>query len=274
MVLNDIAVESISFDWHDDYSSWRLEDISTEIDEALAIFNKYNLPIEKPDNVYQLSEFSKKVRVLYKDEKISDFDARRAMILGDLLFFNDETASFDTEIAYNDAIEMLREILPKWESKFDLCCNNQESVTDLTVLLDSILHKRDGLGDRWEFEFYDDFISFPDGTTIKGFIFDKENDREFVDLLEYNYSGIDNYKDIFTKFQSLEPALKSRAKSLLLAISDKNQSISNEVIDFVFALVEANTVSNDLVFLSNFENLFTEWQLSLYDLIKVSAGLT
>ena len=274
MVLNDIAVESISFDWHDDYSSWRLEDISTEIDEAMAIFSKYNIAIEKPDNVYQLSEFSKKIRVLYKDEKISDFDARRALILGDLLFFNDEIGSFDTEIAYNDAIEMLRENLSKWESKFDLCCNNQESVSDLTVLLDAILHKRDGLGDRWKFEFYEDFLSFPDGTTIKGFIFDKENDREFVEFLEYSYSGIDNYKDILSKFQSLEPTLKSRAMSLLQAISDKNQSISNEVIDFVFALVESNTIANDFVFLSNFDNLVTEWQLSLYDLIKVCAGLT
>ena len=62
--------------------------------------------------------------------------------------------------------------------------------------------------------------------------------------------------------------------SLLQAISDKNQSISNEVIDFVFALVESNTIANDFVFLSNFDNLVTEWQLSLYDLIKVCAGLT
>lgn len=274
MVLNDVTVESISFDWHDDYSSWRLEEISNEIDESMAIFSKYSLTIEKPDTVYKLSEFSNKIKFLYKDEKVNDSDARRALILSDLLFFNDEIASFDTEIAYNDALEMLREMLSDWESKFDLCCNNEEPISNLTVLLDTILHKRDGLGDRWKFEFYEDFVSFPDGTTVKGFIIDKENDREFIDFLDYSYSGIDNYKDILSKFQSMEPSLKNRVNNLLKVISEKNQSISNEVIDYVFALVMVKPISNDFIFLSNFENLVTEWQLSLYDLIKVSAELT
>jgi hypothetical protein len=68
--------------------------------------------------------------------------------------------------------------------------------------------------------------------------------------------------------------VKSRVNKLLTAISDKNQSIGSDVIDFVFSLVESNQVSNDLIFISNYDNLFNDWQLGLLDLLKVSAGLT
>ena len=124
MVLDDKKVESVSFDWHNDYSSWRLEDIDSEIEEAYSLFIKHKLPIEKPESVYQLAEFSKKLSLLYRNEKVSDADSRRALTLSDLIYFNDDIAAFDTEIAYNDAIEMLRDILPKWESRFDLICND------------------------------------------------------------------------------------------------------------------------------------------------------
>lgn len=274
MVLDDKKVESVSFDWHNDYSSWRLEDIDSEIEEAYSLFVKYKLSIEKPESVYQLAEFSKKLSLLYRNEKVSDADSRRALTLSDLIYFNDDIAAFDTEIAYNDAIEMLRDILPKWESRFDLICNDEESVRDILVLLDNLMKKRDGLGERWRFEFYDDFISLPDGTTVKGFTFDRDNDRDFVEFLEYTYSGIDNYKELLTKFTSLQPVVKSRINKLLTAISDKNQSIDSDVIDFVFSLVESNQVSNDLIFISNYDNLFNDWQLGLLDLLKVSAGLT
>jgi hypothetical protein len=274
MFLDDIKVESVSFDWCNDYSSWRLDDINSEIDEALSLFLKYEHPIEKPESIYQLTEFSKRVRLLYRDEKVSDGDSRRALLLSDLIFFNDEIAAFDTEIAYNDAIEMVRDILPKWESKFDLICNDEESIRDILVLLDKLMHRRDGLGERWRFEFYEDFISLPDGTTVKGFTFDRDNDRDFVEFLEYTYSGINNYKELLTKFTSLKPDFKKRVNNLLSSISDKNQSIDSDVINFVISLVESKPRTNDIIFISNFENLFNDWQLELFDLLKVSAGLT
>ena len=64
MFLDDIKVESVSFNWCNDYSSWRLDDVSSEIEEALSIFSKYDLSIEKPESIYQLAEFSKKVGLL------------------------------------------------------------------------------------------------------------------------------------------------------------------------------------------------------------------
>ena len=274
MFLDDIKVESVSFNWCNDYSSWRLDDVSSEIEEALSIFSKYDLSIEKPESIYQLAEFSKKVSLLYRDKEVSDADSRRALALSDLIFFNDEIAAFDTEIAYNDAIEMVRDNLSKWDSRFDLICNEEGSIRDITTLLDKLLQKRDGLGERWEFDFYDDFISLPDGTTVKGFTFDRDHDRDFVEFLEYAYSGIDNYKELLTKFTLLKPELKSRVNKLLTSISDKNQSIDSDIIDFIFSLVESNPESNDLIFISNYENLFNDWQLTLLDLLKVSAGLT
>jgi hypothetical protein len=163
----DGSLIKISFDWNDDHSAWRFEELSNEINEAIEILTSSGLVVQRPSNIYELGPIASLLRNLHRGKAISDSMVRRALKLADELelgdIYNDD-ASFE----YDCLIERVDEYLEAWDEYNTWIFIQDEWDVSAKKLFDRCREQRNGLGDRWSITLDDDRIELPDGTEVFG----------------------------------------------------------------------------------------------------------
>lgn len=270
------TVKRISFDWYNDYSSWRLEDLSDKLNNAYDLLKKYKLEFNVIENVLELENFSKLLRNLYKNNIISDSDARSALYLSDELYFDTDIMGFDTEIAYSDQIDYLKSSFEEWSKDKDILFTNEEWGVDLEVILDRMLNSRNGLGNSWSFEINSDFIELSDGIIVYGFKYDIFYTKEFISLLEYHISYQDDLGDLLLWLKKYNNETIAKLSNFLIAIDESiglDTLVKNDV-EYIIDNILVISNDKDLVIIAETINsLAKEWNSSFSDLLKVSNNI-
>jgi hypothetical protein len=270
------TVKRISFDWYNDYSSWRLEDLSDKLNNAYDLLKKYKLEFNVIENVLELENFSKLLRNLYKNNIISDSDARSALYLSDELYFDTDIMGFDTEIAYSDQIDYLKSSFEEWSKDKDILFTNEEWGVDLEVILDRMLNSKNGLGNSWSFEINSDFIELSDGIIVYGFKYDIFYTKEFISLLEYHISYQDDLGDLLLWLKKYNNETIAKLSNFLIAIDESiglDTLVKNDV-EYIIDNILVISNDKDLVIIAETINsLAKEWNSSFSDLLKVTNNI-
>lgn len=270
------TVKRISFDWYNDYSSWRLEDLSDKLNNAYDLLKKYKLEFNVIENVLELENFSKLLRNLYKNNIISDSDARSALYLADELYFDMDIMGFDTEIAYSDQIDYLKSSFEEWSKDKDILFTNEEWGVDLEVILNKMLHSRNGLGNSWSFEINSDFIELSDGIIVYGFKYDIFYTKEFISLLEYNISYQDDLGDLLLWLKKYNNETITKLSNFLIAIDESiglDTLVKNDVEYIIDNILELSNDKELAIIAQTINSLAKEWNSSFSDLLKVSNNI-
>jgi len=266
----------ISFDWYNDYSSWRLDDLSDKLNNAYDLLKKYKLEFNVIENVLELENFSKLLRNLYKNNIISDSDARSALNLADELYFDMDIMGFDTEIAYSDQIDYLKSTFKEWSKDYDILFTNEEWGVDLEVILDRMLNSRNGLGNSWSFEINSDFIELSDGIIVYGFKYDIFYTNEFISLLEYHISYQDNLGDLLLWLRKYNNDTISKLSNFLIAIDESMEIDTLDKNDINYIIDNILEISNDkdlAIIAQTINSLSKEWNSSFSDLLKFANNI-
>lgn len=270
------TVKRISFDWYNDYSSWRLDDLSDKLNNAYDLLKKYKLEFNVIENVLELENFSKLLRNLYKNNIISDSDARSALNLADELYFDMDIMGFDTEIAYSDQIDYLKSTFKEWSKDYDILFTNEEWGVDLEVILDRMLNSRNGLGNSWSFEINSDFIELSDGIIVYGFKYDIFYTNEFISLLEYHISYQDNLGDLLLWLRKYNNDTISKLSNFLIAIDESMEIDTLDKNDINYIIDNILEISNDkdlAIIAQTINSLSKEWNSSFSDLLKFANNI-
>jgi len=270
------TVKRISFDWYNDYSSWRLDDLSDKLNNAYDLLKKYKLEFNVIENVLELENFSKLLRNLYKNNIISDSDARSALNLADELYFDMDIMGFDTEIAYSDQIDYLKSTFKEWSKDYDILFTNEEWGVDLEVILDRMLNSRNGLGNSWSFEISSDFIELSDGIIVYGFKYDIFYTNEFISLLEYHISYQDNLGDLLLWLRKYNNDTISKLSNFLIAIDESMEIDTLDKNDINYIIDNILEISNDkdlAIIAQTINSLSKEWNSSFSDLLKFANNI-
>jgi hypothetical protein len=270
------SVISISFDWNDNYSNWRLEDLSDSIITGNKMLEKYKLPSYLITDVFELEKMSSELRNLYKLEAVSDSDARKALLLGDEIYFDNDIYSFDTEIAYQDQLSFLKDSIKSWASNQDTLYLDDEWSVNEDKILDNLLSSRNGLGDRWNFVIYDDCIELSDGSFLYGIKYkDNKSLSKLIDFLEYNLDDNIYLGELSKLLSCKEIQLLDKLYEFLSDIEEAFEFGNINISDVIFIL-------DNILILSNFEidrvkdtilSLHPEWRLSFTELLKLSIDI-
>jgi len=190
---SDDSTIKICFDWHDDHSSWRLDEAKDTINEAIKILELAGELIENPKYVYDLANIAKSLRRIHVDEKISDAVVRRALNLADLLDFGQYCESDDASFSYECTIENATEILQSWDQHQTWTHTDEDWDVSAVTLFDKQRNSRNGLGDNWSMTIDDDSVELPDGTIIKG-IRPSDMHRKLFDEITIDLTYVDEEK--------------------------------------------------------------------------------
>lgn len=179
------------FNWNDDHSNWRLEELMPSITKANEILIKCG-QISKPESftyLGELEDFAKKLAYLYRDESIDDTTSREALLLADEFNFAINFSEYDAREEYDCLIANVKETIESWSESFKwfyLKDLDPEWEVDPLAMLANLENSRYGLGDHWSITLDIDSIELPDGTTVYGFAPDKVQE-ELVEYFYYSY---------------------------------------------------------------------------------------
>jgi len=181
---------TIAFDWNDEaHGAWRLEDMETEgaFARASSILGRtVKAPMTAPDLEPLARELSNAASLLFARAEAAFADDAAAAgalfiegraaeeLAGEFASAGHwDTAAFDAELAYSDAIERVLELALEWDTAHPhaldaAACEFGVSATDrIRACAD-----RGGLGEWWTVEFTDDVVTVePHGT---------DGEREFT----------------------------------------------------------------------------------------------
>ena len=261
----------LKFDYYDDHSSWRLDDLKDSINEAIQIFADY----EKPFTVETLNDLTplvKALRELHRNSQIQDKVIRRALVLADELELSHDIESFDANFEYDTAIDHLIEVLEAWDEAHNWTWTAEDWNVTATQQLENIRrNRRDGLGERWTIKISDGLVELP-GVDVQGCNPDKGTASLFdsITALVYDEPTLGSIASKLEKLQSkIVPLMQEFADSYeradievdLPTLDNMIEAASNMNIDDIAKVVHT------------IEALAEDWFDGPETLIKTAAAL-
>jgi hypothetical protein len=171
-------IDKVTFDWEQDHSAWRLTDdeiVTIAIGDGLTMLGDawQRGPIRDRDDVERLArQLAQHANVLlaHADAAENDADelaARRAADHAEELAnvlegqLDDTTQCFDAENAYDNAVEIVEELLEQWDKQYHVGVSPQHDTAQTArALWQKSTEDRDGLGEKWTVEINDDTVTF------------------------------------------------------------------------------------------------------------------
>jgi hypothetical protein len=264
----------ISFDWHEDHSAWRIEDLADQINEALTLLSDHGMQQARPDHVHELPKLVSELRTLHRERSTPDSVVRRALDLADELDLGSDIEYFDGEHEYECVLANLFEALDAWDDDHRWRWMDDEYYVYARKRLEVIQSSRHGLGDRWSVQLSDDRVELPDGSVVYG----HEPDNEQSKLMDLVYGHIDREDDLATvagPMAGLDSHTVQRTALLL-------ESVVNALDEIDARTVQAaiDTASKDDIPVSSFEHiartvqaLAGEWHQDMGELFAAAAAL-
>jgi hypothetical protein len=245
----------LNFDYYDDHSSWRLDDLQESINEAIQIFAGSETPMTV-ETLNDLKPLVKALRELHRNTQVHDSVIRRALVLADELELSDDIESFDSSFEYDSAIDHLIEVLEAWDEAHNWIWTAEDWNVTATQQLEIIRrNRRDGLGERWTIKISDGLVELP-GVDVNGYNPDKETTSLFDSLtaLVYDEPTLGSIANKLEKLEfSIVPLLQEFADSyeradievdiptldnMIVAASNMNIDDIDKVVHTIEALAE------------------------------------
>ena len=168
ILTKDADAITYKFDWYADHSSWRLDDIADDINEAVTLLKNNSIDVTYENNFDSVRTVHKLLKSLYLNPDISDSDVRKSLHLADSLFLSEEIESFDATDSYHDLTSMLEDELSEWQKKHFWVFSDEDWDCDLVKEFTNQQNHRNGLGERWSLKIDGDSVELPDGTLYRG----------------------------------------------------------------------------------------------------------
>lgn len=173
------------FDWYDDHSSWRLEEMTGSIAEARSILERAGVAITAEINhINDVTPIVNHLRCVHRNEAVTDADVRRALTLADELHVHSEVESDDANFEHDCLMDNIKELLGAWDDAHTWIFTDDDwDISSAIGVLDRLRNNRNGLGDNWTIRVSDGLVELP-GETVHGIVADKEMVRFFEDVTE------------------------------------------------------------------------------------------
>lgn len=260
-----------SFNWYDDHSSWRLEELNDSIKEASELLASAGIMVETVNQVSELTPIVNHLKSLHRDSKIKDHEVRRALQLADELHFGDYLESEDANFSYECLIENIEEHFEAWVSAQTWVYTDSWSA-DPTREFAQCRESRYGLGDHWSITITDNYIDLPNGRRITGV--------KPVPMLENIFDSItenNNDEDDYPKLVEILIKVNSSKHQLLSETIDTFNQAGIEIFPVLLQeIVSILSNSNSLDFnsvLETFLSLSAEWHDGWADLLQTALVL-
>ena len=168
ILAKDADAITYKFDWYADHSSWRLDDIADDVNEAVTLLKNNSIDVTYENNFDSVRTVHKLLKSLYLNPDISDSDVRKSLHLADSLFLSEEIESFDATDSYHDLTSMLEDELSEWQKRHFWVFSDEAWDCDLVKEFTNQQNHRNGLGERWSLKIDEDSVELPDGTLYRG----------------------------------------------------------------------------------------------------------
>jgi hypothetical protein len=234
----------ISFDWYEDHSAWRLEELDDSITAALTLLTGADIEVSRPERLYELTGLVEQLRTLHRSNDTSDAAVRRALELADELDLGSDIESFDAQYAYDSDIEYLHEVLDSWDDHNRWRWTDDEYYVYAEKHLERILKSRHGLGERWSVTVFPDRVEFPDGIVVYGHNPDKEQGR----LMDLVYGHIDREDDLALvagPMAALDERSVRRSLVLVEALVAVNDDLDARTVQTVMNTAASTTIADE-----------------------------
>lgn len=162
---NNLDPIVIKFDWNDDHSKFRIEEIGDLLNEIEALLGS-KISVE---SIYELEEVCKPLRYLYQNKMMDDKMARRSIEIHDEIKSIISSSEYDAVLEYEDTLALITEKLEDYNKEFIWIYSlgdEAEFNIDLVKYFKNLLNSRHGLGDRFVVEFDSKWIEMPNGERI------------------------------------------------------------------------------------------------------------
>lgn len=261
----------ISFDWDDDHSGWRLEDLRDSIDEARKLLADAGIETGTVDNLYELGPVARHLRELHRTETISDAVVRRALVLADELDLPDDIGGFDANSNYEDTFVYLREVLEAWDAAHRWAWTSENWNVTAVDELERLCRGRYGLGDRWTVRVSDGLVELP-GTDIEGANPDRATASIFDVFTATNYDD-GQLGQIAAKLVHVDPSLHENLQKFADTFERIDVDIRPDTVDKVVNVVA--TIDTDRIdqIIETIERLGEDWYDSTAALIDTAVSL-
>lgn len=155
----------ISFEYFDDHSSWRVDELSEELACAYTLLAANSAQYEHVRHVDQLHELAETLEELHKAHEC-DEESCEAGMLADQFRGSAHASEEDASDEYQYTVEYLDEVLDAWRYGRTWLHTERSWDVDVVAMLDELKRRRYGLGERWSVSFTDESVQLPDGTTV------------------------------------------------------------------------------------------------------------
>lgn len=250
------------FNWNDDHSKWRLEELDPTITTANEILIKTG-QISKPETftyLGELEDFAKKLSRLYQDENVDDATSRQALLLADELNSAIHFSDYDAREEYDCLISNVKEAIESWSESFKLFYVKDldpEWEVDPLAMLSRLESGRYGLGDHWSITLDEGSLELPDGTTVYGFAPDKVQE-ELVEYFYYSYMQDSEVVKIAEIIKN-NPANDYQTILELTEIIAENHLLDSGGLSLFNTIAELSTKNLTPLFFESLKVLAKEW---------------
>lgn len=269
----DGSAITIRFDWYDDHSAWRLDDLTESISTARELLARAGSEHAQIEHLHELPALVRALRALHRDEGVDDASVRKAMALADELDLGDDCESLDAQFEYESTLEHVNELLSAWQQQRTWVYTTDTWDVDVVRAFDRCKDRRDGLGERWSITFTDDSVELPDGTEVRAVLADDEVVALF-DEVTYDDYWEEQFPAIAELLLSLNAQERKRARSLTVALRSR-LTLRSEA-DEARALCELARRHDDRVIAKLCETvtgLADGWTGSICDLLNAAEAL-
>jgi hypothetical protein len=272
---SDVSSTTIQFDWYDDHSSWRLEELQPSIEKAIAILAANKITFEQPEHLRDLPRIARELRVLHRDRDVEDKVVRTGLELADELDFGDETENCDAQFQYECVVDEVDEALTQWDEAHAWRFTDEGWQIDSLDQFNNEKQSRYGLGDRWSVTIDDDSVELPNGNIVRGYNPSKSKTVLMTEIYNSIYDE-DDLGQVAALLVALDEAVVPRATELLDAVTNEFDSLEVATVRAVLQ-VAADMTLNDLILDQIVETvtaLAGEWHQSAGELIFAASSLT
>lgn len=232
----DGASLTIRFDWHDDFSSWRLDELTGDIEEAAALLTRAGVEVKNVSSLYDLESYPTALRGLYLKENSTDSDVRKGLLLADLLDIGYELQGLDASDQYESTVERVVETLEAWESRPGWYFTDDDWEVSAVDAWESAVKHRNGLGDRWSITFTDSDIELPNGVVVKRIAADKPL-RKVFDEITVDFAYVDDMSGVATALTKILPdSYEQIAQAVCDLAAGRRMDVTPETIDKLGAM--------------------------------------
>jgi hypothetical protein len=258
-----------SFDWHDDYSSWRFDELTDEIAEASRICTAAGAKVETPSNLYDLEPIVKTLRGLYVDDTVDDATVRRGLVLADALEIPISWQSEDANLAFEDVIAELEAAIDTWDDAHAWTFTDDDFDTTGARAFEWAKNRyRDGMGDRWSVELDDDEIRLHEGTVVYGY----NPPAAVIELFDRLRYDVDDESSVAKVFAFIDPSVVGKLSELIDAFASLGSfSVDHADISAMTALIARGHDDDEFErILETIAGLAPDWSQSNTDLLRAA----